>query len=300
MAVRFRYRVEYALLRGSAALLNALPYPLALAFGAGLAALTPLFGSRRVVEARRRIAEVFPEKSQREVRRIARIALRNLAFNLVEALRFPHMTREWIERHVDVGNFDNATVAHIQPGQGALFVVPHMGNWEMAGLVAGQRGLPIFLLVGRQRNPLTDTFMREIRSATGVTVVVRDQLAVRNVLRNLRVGKALAILPDLRMPTTGVPVNFLGRDVEFPGGTALFARHTHVPVCIGHVRRVGWTKHVWEFLPPMWSDPALSKEEDAQRILQTAADHFSEAIRRHPEQYFWFNKRWVLEARKKS
>lgn len=297
MAVRRRYRVEYALLRGLTVFLNALPYPLALAVGAGLARIFFLIARSRVAEARRRIAEVFPEKSAREVERIARRSFRNLAFNAVESSRFPNMTPAWIERHVDVGHFPELVAASRKPGCGAIFVIPHMGNWELAGLVAGQRGLPMFFLVGRQRNPLTEDLMNKARSATGLTVVTRDQHAVRNVLRLLREGKTFGILPDVRMPTESVAVNFLGRPAELPGGAVFFARHAKIPIFIGHVYRVGWTRHKWEFLPAVWTDPALDKDADASRIMQIIADHFTEAIRRHPEHYFWFNKRWVLQPR---
>ncbi|MCZ7591031.1 MAG: lysophospholipid acyltransferase family protein [Kiritimatiellae bacterium] len=299
MAVRLRYRVEYALLRGSAAFFNALPYPVALAVGACFARLISLVARSRVREARRRIAEVFPDKSARAVRRIARISLRNVVFSVVESLRFPRMTREWVERHLDVGNFPEMVEAHLTEGQGAVFAIPHMGNWEMSGLAAGQRGHPMFMLVGRQRNPLADDFMNRTRAATGVTVVSRDKNVARNILHYLRQGKTFGILPDVRMPGDGVQVRFLGRDVELPGGIALFARRANVPICIGYVRRIGWTRHQWHFIPPVWSDPTLDKREDEKRILQLAADVYTEAIREHPEQYFWYNKRWVLEPRKK-
>lgn len=300
MAVRWRYRVEYALLRGSAALLNALPYRLALILGAGLACLAAASVARsRMANARRRIAQVFPEKTAREVNRIARTALRNIVFSVIESIRFPRLDRAWIDRHLDVGNFVQNVEAHLKEGQGAVFAIPHMGNWEMAGLVAGQRGHPMFFLVGRQRNPLAEEFMNTTRAATGITVIPRDQNTARHILRHLREGKIFGILPDIRMPAQGVRVNFLGQEVELPGGIALFARHARVPICIGYVRRVGWTRHKWEFLPPVWTDPNLDKDADAVRITQIVADHFTDAIRRYPDQYFWFNKRWVLEAREK-
>lgn len=299
MAVRLRYRVEYALLRGIAAFLNALPYPFALAIGAFFARLIFAGAGSRVREAQRRIREIFPEKSDREVKRIAYISLRNIVFNLLESIRFPRLTREWVDRHIDVGNFPEMVEAYLEEGKGAVFTIPHMGNWEMSGLAAGQRGLPMFFLVGHQRNPLADKFINKIRAATGVTVILRDKNSARNVLRHLREGQTFGILPDVRMPGDGVPVKFLGRDVELPGGIALFARHAKVPICIGHVRRIGWTRHKWEFTPPVWSDPNLDKSADEIRILQLAADHFTGAICEHPEQYFWYNRRWVLEPRDK-
>lgn len=297
MAVRLRYRVEYALLRGSAAFFNALPYPLALGVGACFARLIFILAKSRVREAQRRIREVFPEKTDAEVKRIARISLRNVVFSAVEALRFPRLTRDWLDRHLDVGNFPEMVEAHLEKGKGAVFAIPHMGNWEMAGLAASKRGHPMFFLVGRQRNPLADEFLNKTRAATGVTVIPRDKNTARNILRHLREGKTFGILPDVRMPGEGVAVNFLGREAVLPGGIALFARHANVPICIGHVRRVGWTRHKWEFIPPVWSDPSRDKSADEKHILQLAADHYTEAIHRYPEQYFWYNKRWVNEPR---
>jgi KDO2-lipid IV(A) lauroyltransferase len=297
MAVRLRYRVEYVLLRGVCALLNALPYRLALALAAAASALVYRLAPRRSAEARRRIREVFPDKTPREIGRIARHSLRNLFFSAVESIRFPRLGPAWIARHVDVGNFPQQVEAHLKPGQGAIFAIPHMGNWEMAGLVAGARGHPMFFLVGGQRNPLAETFMNRARAATGIDVIKRGDNAARVILRNLRAGKTFGILPDVRMPMPGVVVNFLGVTADLPGGIGLFARHTGVPVFIGHVRREGWTRHVWAFEAPCWADPNADPEADAKRLTQAVADHFTEAIRRHPDQYFWYNKRWVLQSR---
>jgi len=34
--------------------------------------------------------------------------------------------------------------------------------------------------------------------------------------------------------------------------------------------------------------------------MQYIMDRFSESVRAHPENYFWFNKRWVLGEEKKA
>ena len=36
--------------------------------------------------------------------------------------------------------------------------------------------------------------------------------------------------------------------------------------------------------------------EDRRRIMQAVMDRLGESVRAHPENYFWFNKRWVLGA----
>lgn len=296
MHVSLYRRVEYGVVRAVAGLLGLLPYRVALAVAALLAEIVARCSRTKVPEARRRIREsIGRDWSEREVRRVARRALRHLFFNAVEAMRFPRFNRRWMDRHLDPGNFPEMVEAHRKPGQGGLFVVPHMGNWEMAGLAAGLRGHPLFFMVGRQRNPLTEAYLNRVRAATGLEVITRDHRAVRHVLRNLGRGKILALLPDLRSPTPGLRVRFLGGEANIGGGLGMFARHTGVPIHIGYVRRVGWTRHVWHFLSPVYADPSLDKDTDSLRLAQMAMDVFDRAIRAHPDQYYWYNKRWVLE-----
>ena len=39
----------------------------------------------------------------------------------------------------------------------------------------------------------------------------------------------------------------------------------------------------------------VAKEADWTRMTQQGMDIFDQAIRKHPDQYFWYNKRWVLD-----
>ena len=62
--------------------------------------------------------------------------------------------------------------------------------------------------------------------------------------------------------------------------------------------RVGWERHRWRFFEPIWPDPSLDKEADWKRMTQLVMDRFDHLIRENPDQYFWFNKRWVLGEEK--
>ncbi|PAY15438.1 hypothetical protein CKO51_31900 [Rhodopirellula sp. SM50] len=39
----------------------------------------------------------------------------------------------------------------------------------------------------------------------------------------------------------------------------------------------------------------IDRNDDAERIMRATILPLEEAICANPEQYFWFNKRWVLE-----
>ncbi|MCS6771173.1 MAG: lysophospholipid acyltransferase family protein [Kiritimatiellae bacterium] len=298
MAVRFRHRLEYAFFRSFEAVLNALPLWAAYAAAAAVAAIAYRLFPARPREARRRIAQVFPEKSPREIDRIARLSLRNLFFNAVELARAPTLDARWIERHVDYQSFVQTVQPHLTPGRGAIFVIPHMGNWDLTGIVGARRfRFPMFFIVGRQRNPLTDARLHRLRSATGLEFLYREDDNVRTILRNLKQGKIFGVVPDVRMPMPGIPVTLFGFPADLPAGPAVFARRANVPIIIGYARRVGWSRHVWHFEPPIFPDEERPADDEAKALTQRMADVFTRAVQAHPDQYFWYNRRWVLEPR---
>ena len=296
MKYQLRHLIEYGLLRAVSGVLSRMPYRLALGLAWCIALVLYAVGRRRVREAERRIRDVIGSTlDERGVRQAAWRSLRNLSFNVVEIIRLPRLTRAWVERHIDRGNLPDLMARHVAPGQGAILVIPHMGNWDLAGVGATLTGVPVFVVAARQRNPLTDAFLTRMRAAQGMEVVMRDENVVKRVLRGLKGGRVLAFLTDLRSRTPGMKVQFLGKEANVVAGLGLFARQAGVPVFAGVVRRVGWTRHVWEFEEPIYGDPAVAKEQDWQRITQQVMDVFERAIRRHPDQYFWYNRRWVLE-----
>ena len=293
--MRIRHILEYAFLRVLAAAVWALPHRAALAVGAAVAWLLHRAAGFRAAEARRRIRLVLgAETPAREVRRIAWVSFRNLAFSIIELLRLPRLNDRWIARHCDYRDFDPMR-ALLAEGHGALFATPHAGNWYLAGILSPRLGMPTFFLARPQKNPLTEAYLARIRGRTGVETLLNDTPILRGVIRRLREGKMLAILPDVRARTPAEPVRFFGGAANLGAGVAMFARHTGAPIAAYLVCREGWTRHRITLLGVVRPDPAQPKDADATRMMQDVMDHFDRAIRARPEQYFWYNKRWVLD-----
>lgn len=292
---RLRHVFEYAALRTIGGVLGRLPYRIALALAWGLAGVSYRASRRRRAEAYRRIRQVvgatLPET---RVRYIAWIAWRNLFFNAVEMARFPRLGDRWIECHTDFADLDRLR-AGLGGGHGAIVAVPHAGNWDLAGIVTHRAGLPIFSIARRQKNPLADAWLNRMRSATGMPVVHNDAHLLRAVLRNLRQGMLLAILPDVRARTGGVPVPFLNGTAYWGPGAALFSRQTGAPLFPAILVREGWTRHRLRVYDSIQPDPTRDKVDDIARMTAALAATLSRAILDAPEQYFWYNKRWVLD-----
>ena len=291
--VRLRYRAEYAALRGLMGVLGLLPYRAALAWIWPLAWIAHFVLRFRTAEARRRVrAVVGPSVPERQVRSAAWISWRNTCFNAVEVARIPRLTRAWFDRHSDAAAFARLQAA---AGDGAVIALPHTGNWDLAAVAAQRFGLSTFSIARRQRNPLTDAYLNRMREATGLECLPNDTHLLRAVVRRLRAGHSLAILPDVRNRTPAYTIQFLGGPANLGGGAALFARLSGRPVVPCICRREGWTRHRLEVLPPLTVTPGADRETEVVRILQTLARLFDDFILRHPDQYFWYNVRWVLD-----
>jgi len=301
MKYRLAHVLEYAAARTACGLLAAVPPRAALALAWGPVRLAFALAGKLRARTRRRLRQALgPEKSGKELDHIAWLAFRNLAFTAVEGMRLPHIRKEWVDRHMDPGPLAEVRAA-LAAGRGFIVAVPHMGNWELAGIALQTQGVNLMTLARRQRNPLMNAWINRIRTRTGVEAVDTKSREVAGVAQKLNLGnRVLAILPDVRAKAGGVRVCYLGVETEVPAGAAHYAREAAVPVYTAEVVRTGWARHRWRLTGRIEPDRAQAPAEDRRRIMQYVMDRFGESVRAHPENYFWFNKRWVLGEEAKS
>jgi KDO2-lipid IV(A) lauroyltransferase len=297
MKYRPKHIVEYAALRGFQILVNLIPYRVALAGGAGISWIAFNLVGWRVKAAKKRIREVLGDDlPAREVRRIAALSMRYMFFNAVDVLRAPRWTKEKFAKRSNFHEASDAMNQLIADGRGAICALPHMGSWELGGVAATTHNIPMFFIYGEQRNPLFNKLMTSLRTGSGTEAISReDKTLLRKVVRNLKAGKILAMVNDLRSKTEGLPIQFLGKEANIVAGMALFARQAKVPILPMVAHRESWTQHRCVVFDPIEPDLTLDKRDDWIRMTQLTMSIYEKEIRKHPEQYFWYNKRWVLD-----
>ncbi len=300
MKHRPKHVIEYVLLRGLLGMVRILPLRTALAVG-WLIGLFFFYVLRfRIAKADQRLIEVFGDRfSAKERRHIAWISFRNICFNAIEAARFSRLTPSSIENSPFQPDIEKMRAYHREHGA-FIFATCHMGNWDFAGIACHLAGLPIFSIARRQKNPLTDELLNQMRGTSGMEVILNDSRALKNIIRKLKTGEVFALLPDVRSRTEALKIDFLGGKANLGAGAALFARQANCPIFPAILRRKGWTKMEGKLFDPIYPNPAVDKAEDWQRMLQELMTLMDAEIRKTPEQYFWFNKRWVLDPIKKS
>ena len=292
---RFRIVVEYALLRSACALVNLVPHALAMFFASALAKF-----AFHVLRFKRgctmeRLHAVFPERPSRELKRIALGSLVNLFKTGVEMIRAPRLTRKWMDAHVVDGAYYRAELQKfVDEGHGVVIMVPHTGNWYMAAWSMAKYGLPLFALAARQRNPKIDAWMK--RQYGDIEVLDRSCSDTLGRIKDyLRDGRAFAILPDLRVKHRDVEVEFLGGRANVSRAGAMFAVHAKAPVIVAAMSREKG-RHVFNHLATIRPDPeAQDRRAEAERITVEAMRHLDLFIRSHPAEWYWYNKRWILQ-----
>jgi KDO2-lipid IV(A) lauroyltransferase len=291
-----KFRLEFAALIGVKALVNRLPYKVALALGWILALIGFRLLRFRRAEAVRRIRSVFGDAvTPRRAEQIAWEAFLNFLFTGVESMRGERVDLAWFEAHLDDAGFFDTLTRLTGEGRGAVLALPHMGSWELAGAGCRVHGVPLFSIAAKQKNPLFNDYLNRQRANSGIDILVRGEGSLKQVLRNLKQGKHFAILPDVRMPTPGLLVPFLGSMANVGAGMALFARQAGAPLYPVLLVRRGWARHRLRLLDPVLPDPAAPRDADLLRMTAEVFARFDQAIRDNPGQWFWYNKRWILD-----
>ena len=287
--------LEYGALRSACALVNAVPYSVACAAARGLGWLAFRVCGFKRARTLARIRAVFPEKDARAVTAIAVRSLQNVLLTGVEMMRAPRLDRDWMDRHVVDGALYKARLqALVDEGRGVVIMVPHSGNWYMAAWSMAKYGLPLFAIAARQRNPKLDAWMR--RQYGDIEVLDRDcrETLVR-IKEKLESGRAFAILPDLRVRKKDVAADFLGGTANVSHAGAMFAVRCGAPIVVAQMYRARG-RHVFNHIATLRPDPAATdKKAEASRLTREAMRLLDGAVRARPGDWYWFNKRWILE-----
>jgi KDO2-lipid IV(A) lauroyltransferase len=94
------------------------------------------------------LARAFPDKTDEEIRRIARLVFINQGKNAFELFSFPKLTKAKILGLVKIEN-EAELRRPIESGKGIIMPSAHCGNWEIMGASFASLGLPVNVVARR-------------------------------------------------------------------------------------------------------------------------------------------------------
>jgi KDO2-lipid IV(A) lauroyltransferase len=240
----------------------------------------------------RNLELAFPEKSERERRKILRGVYRSLGRLLAEFCLFPSYTRENVSQVATYQGFENFEAAE-KRGKGVLFLTGHFGGWEIGSFFHSLQGHPMRIVVRPIDNPLVDALVTRYRTLHGNTLVGNQGFA-RALLAAMHANETVGILMDTNMtPPQGVFVDFFGIPACTAVGIARVALHTDAAVVPAFTI---WDsvlrKYRVEFSPAI--QLVRTGDDEADAIANTALFNrvFEAYVRKYPDQWLWVHRRW--------
>ncbi|MFH1904553.1 MAG: lysophospholipid acyltransferase family protein [bacterium] len=235
------------------------------------------------------------QKSDIELKKIARETYKNLGKTLLEFLQLPRMNGTRIRRIVDTSQL--CKIGHIlEKGEGAILLGAHFGNWELLGAAFGLLGYPINAIGRLSDNRKIGNTIDRYRRLVGMKVIQKND-PIRKVFRALSNNELVAILMDQNTRKDMVFTDFFGSPAATAKGIAVFALRTGAPVVPAFIVRE--RKHHRILIGnPIYAHSSENSDSDIQKYTAQFSKVIESYIRQYPDQWFWLHNRWKTQPKK--
>lgn len=252
-------------------------------------------GTRQLRKNLRRV--VGPGYSEPELDELVGAALRSYARYWLETFRLPRMDKKDIAARVHMYGGERIDEA-LALGKGVVLALPHMGNWDSAGVWLVQTHGSFATVAERLRpESLYDRFV-EYREGLGFEILplTGGPRPPFDVLRErLDQNKPICLIGDRDLSRHGVEVSFFGEATRMPGGPAMLAATTGAPLLPAGLWFEGddWGVHVGESIEV----PEGRLRDQVPAVTQALATAFEAEIAAHPADWHMLQKLWLADLR---
>ncbi|WP_462388908.1 lysophospholipid acyltransferase family protein [Acidovorax sp. Q11] len=173
-------------------------------------------------------------------------------------------------------------------GRGVVFLTPHQGCFELSAQAVARRWSaergPITVLYRPARQAWLAKVMETARNRPGMLAVPTTLAGVRQMIKALRRGEAVGLLPDQVPPEgQGQWAPFFGRDAYTMTLAVRLAQQTGAAVVLVRCERLSWGRGYFTHFEPL-AQPLSDQMDAAVLQVNQAMEHL---IRQCPEQYLW-------------
>jgi KDO2-lipid IV(A) lauroyltransferase len=195
----------------------------------------------------------------------------------------------------------------LDAGRGLVMLTPHLGAFEVIAQAYAERfgaRQPMTALYRPARQPWLRTLEEAARVRPGLLTAPASLAGVRQMIRALRHGQTVGLLPDQVPPEgMGVWAPFFGRPAYTMTLAAKLALQTGAPVLLTLGERLpraqGWRIRVFDLPEPLPTLEACGGNEAAHQtecaaVMNRAMEFL---IRQCPTQYLWGYQRYKAPRR---
>jgi KDO2-lipid IV(A) lauroyltransferase len=294
---RTLYSVKSILLIFMLKCLALLPLSVIRQIGALLGWLSWKLSSRMAVTTKINIDLCFPEMSTNERTMLAKSSILETFSTIVEAAPAWLWSEQEIKEHIlEVEGLELLEEA-VALGNGVVVLVPHLGNWEVFGLYLNNCGCgQSSQLYQAPKDKRLDRMIYAARSRVGAKMHATDSKGVGMLLKSLKRGEVIAILPDQ------VPDKAGGEFAPFFSNSAFtmtlvprLIEKTGAKALVGYAARIeGHGKQGWKIIFRKIDEKIYAGHIHDNLLTPLSAMNRSieKAVKEYPTQYQWEYKRF--------
>ncbi|MEW5772701.1 MAG: lysophospholipid acyltransferase family protein [Thermodesulfobacteriota bacterium] len=229
---------------------------------------------------------------------LARLSFTHNARSFLEILLTPRLDWRFLEERVRIVSPDLFHAFTTSP-RPVVVAAAHLGAWEFLTLFSRLfwPGRQRMVVVRRPRDLALHQTMLRLRGGVGIRIVEHRNAAF-TVLKGLkRKGVAAFLVDHNASRDESVFLPFLGKVAAVNAGPALLAVRGGAEVWPCFLVREdgedGRVRYAFHQQPPL--DTASLEGSREEKIRQTAEFYTAaveQAVRAHPEQWFWMHRRW--------
>jgi lauroyl/myristoyl acyltransferase len=197
---------------------------------------------------------------------------------------------------VDHSDIENIEILHeaVASGRGVILALPHMGNWEAAGLRASAEDARVLAVAEELGNERIVHWFISMRNMMNIDIVIarKGGQVTRALLERLKQGGVIALLADRDISGRGITVDFFGEETTIPAGPVALADRTGaVLLPVGTYFREGRGHH-FVVTDPLEMEAGLDAEVRVADAAQRLAARLERIILRHPAQWHLIVPNW--------
>jgi KDO2-lipid IV(A) lauroyltransferase len=283
--------IVYRLFSITAYLVSLLPFPLLYVFSDFLS-----FVLFHVIRYRKEVVfqnlrNSFPEKTDREIRRIARKYYHNLADITLEVIKTRTISKKQLVKRLTFTNIEIVDELYAR-NRSILVAIGHCGCWEWTG--------PVWQLFSQHKGfavvkPLSDKFFEAYLTKLRSRFLIRAELVpFKQTMRTLikyRNEPTLTILAADQTPhkdEINYWTTFLNQETPFFLGLEKMAIALDFAVLFADIRRVK-RGHYELVITKITDEPTKTSQYE---IIGQYVHLLEQAIRSRPDNWLWSHRRW--------
>ncbi len=226
-----------------------------------------------------------------EKERITKKCYKNLVYFLADFIENQGITKEKLAKKI---TFENEEILKnaLKNGEKIILITAHYGNWE---LIALSMGAFFGKLTGVGRvleNDHLDNILKKNREQFNIEMLKKNG-AMKGMIQALKNGRILGLLVDQNTAEKeGVLIDFFGKKARQSHGTALLARKFGAVIIPTFITTNDYKNYKITFYDKITPIKSNDIDKDIKKLTQKQSDAIEKAIRKKPDEWFWFHKKW--------